>query len=130
MMQRVQMANVSIDHFDPIGVQFAVHLRIKIDNDDAIASPTMDGTRVYIPIEDLMQERTRDPIKSQQHNIFLALELLRRGYGADVFDAQTLLERREPFLEGIAVLNHIRRDNRGQHKDKNDDGKCLVPNMA
>src|SRR4029434_591591 len=99
----------------------SVHLSIKNDDHDAISSPTLDGTRVCIAIEDFMQERTRDPIKSQQHNIFLALELLRHGYGADVFEAQTLQERREPFLEGVAVLNHIRRDNRGQHTDNNED---------
>ena len=111
MMQGIKMANVPIDHFDPIGIKFAVYLRVKIDDDDILFSPTRYGTRVFIPIEDFMQERTRDSIKPQQYNIFRSREPALSLRRADVFEAQTLQERREPFLQGIAVLNHIRRDN-------------------
>jgi len=54
MMQGLKMANVSIDHFDPIGIQFTMYLRVKVDDNNVVFSPAIDGTCVVIPIEDLM----------------------------------------------------------------------------
>ena len=39
MMQGIKMTNVPIDHFDPIGIQFPMHLRVKINDDDVVFSP-------------------------------------------------------------------------------------------
>ena len=66
-----------------------------------------------------MQERTRDPIKPQHNNVFLALEILRRGHGADVFDTQALQARRRAvFAADRCTESYTSRESRSAQRQK------------